>query len=92
MKAGRGGPRRRHRPQRSCVVCRRKQDKRSLTRIVSREHGLLIDGSGKADGRGAYLCSSPACWVDAAGGPALSRALSVTLSAADRQQLLRGRP
>lgn len=92
MKSGRKGERPRHRPQRSCVVCRGKQDKRSLTRIVRREGGLLIDRSGKAEGRGAYLCSTPACWQGAASGTALAHALSVVLNDADRELLLRSSP
>ncbi len=88
----RKGGRPRHRPQRSCVVCRRKMDKRSLTRIVSRPQGLLIDPGGKADGRGAYLCRQSACWEGAARGTALAQALSVKLAEADRRQLLQGIP
>lgn len=90
--ARRGSARPRHRPQRSCVVCRSKQDKRSLTRIVSREDGLLIDPGGKAEGRGAYLCAQAACWEKAATGPVLARALAAELTDEDRQQLLRSKP
>ncbi len=90
--AVRKGGRTRHRPQRSCVVCRRKQDKRSLTRIVKRSEGLLIDPGGKAEGRGAYLCQQSACWEGAANGTALARALSVKLGEADRRRLLLGKP
>ncbi|MDD9956765.1 MAG: YlxR family protein [Anaerolineaceae bacterium] len=88
----RKGGRPRHRPQRSCVVCRRKMDKRCLTRIVSRAQGLLIDPGGKAEGRGAYLCRQSACWESAARGTALARSLSVKLGEADRQRLWQGRP
>lgn len=87
-KAGRA----RRRPQRSCVVCRRKMDKRCLTRIVSRPQGLLIDPGGKAEGRGAYLCEQSSCWESAARGTALARALSVKLAEADRRRLLPGKP
>ena len=90
--ARRRGARPRHRPQRSCVVCRSKQDKRSLTRIVSREGGLLIDPGGKAEGRGAYLCARASCWEKAARGPALASALSAELTDGDRLQLLRASP
>ena len=53
----------RHVPQRTCVVCRRQVDKRRLTRVVrTAESGVLIDPTGKRNGRGAYLCDQPACW------------------------------
>ncbi len=92
MKSRQLGARPRHRPQRSCVVCRSKQDKRALTRIVSREGSLQLDPGGKAEGRGAYLCGQAACWESAANGPALAHALSVELTDVDRLQLLRGKP
>lgn len=63
-----------HRPQRTCVVCREKREKRQLTRLVIVDDKLQVDRSGKANGRGAYLCGKPACW-SAAGRSLLSRAL-----------------
>jgi len=92
MKARRQGGRARHVPQRSCVVCRSRQDKRALTRIVSRNGSLQLDPGGKAEGRGAYLCGQAACWESAASGPFLARALAVRLGDADRLLLLRGKP
>lgn len=45
------------------MVCRQKQDKRFLTRIVrTTDSGVVVDPSGKQNGRGAYLCSQPQCW------------------------------
>lgn len=66
-----GGPtsRARHVPQRTCVVCRRQYDKRRLTRVVRAaptppldDGGVVIDPTGKRNGRGAYLCDQAACW------------------------------
>ncbi|MYA93308.1 MAG: DUF448 domain-containing protein, partial [Chloroflexi bacterium] len=62
-----------HRPQRTCVVCREKRDKVQLTRLVMVRDRLKIDPSGKLNGRGAYLCEKPTCW-SAAGRASLSRA------------------
>lgn len=60
---GRQPARHRHIPQRSCVVCRRQVDKRQLTRIVrTPDSGVVIDPTGKRNGRGAYLCDQVACW------------------------------
>lgn len=64
MVKGKKQPRRpKHIPQRSCIVCRRKVDKRQLTRIVrTAEAGVLVDPTGKLNGRGAYVCDQIVCW------------------------------
>ncbi len=62
-------------PERMCVVCRTHKDKRELLRVVlSKEEGLLIDATGKKNGRGAYICRSAACVDKAEKSGALSRA------------------
>ena len=61
-------------PERMCIVCRTHKDKRDLLRVVlNKEEGLLIDASGKKNGRGAYLCRSVACVDKAEKSGALSR-------------------
>lgn len=53
-------------PQRKCVVCGELKDKKYLLRIVkNKEEGILIDESGKKNGRGAYVCKSKACIEEA---------------------------
>ena len=75
------------RPQRSCVVCRQKTDKRRLTRLVVADDSLQIDATGKMNGRGAYLCDNPSCWASSATGSQLARALRQELSDGDRDYL-----
>lgn len=49
-------------PVRKCVACNERKNKYELIRIVKGEDGsLIIDESGKANGRGAYLCKDPTC-------------------------------
>jgi predicted RNA-binding protein YlxR (DUF448 family) len=49
-------------PMRMCVICREKQEKRSLTRIVRTPEGELVhDPTGKRNGRGAYICAKEEC-------------------------------
>ncbi len=49
-------------PQRMCIACRQMTDKRKLTRLrVTPENTVEIDLTGKKNGRGAYICSSPEC-------------------------------
>lgn len=84
-------PRQRHVPQRTCIACRRTDAKRGLLRLVRIEAGRVeIDPSGKRNGRGAYLCHSPACWEGALKRKGLERALHVeTLHPDDRAALER---
>lgn len=81
-------PRRRHVPQRTCVVCRTERAKRELVRVVRTPGGTIkVDATGKTSGRGAYLCVDPACWHKAVDGQSLDRALKTTLTDEDRALL-----
>ena len=85
----RGRPK--HIPQRTCVVCREKQDKRQLTRVVrTEEEGVVLDLTGKKNGRGAYLCAKPACWATAAQSQILDQALKTDLTQEVRAVLAAG--
>lgn len=77
-----------HRPQRSCVACRQTQTKRDLVRLA-RASGreVRVDESGRAPGRGAYLCRDRVCWERALAGDAIGRALRVRLQPDDRVAL-----
>lgn len=47
---------------RKCVGCGESRPKQELLRIVMTPEGtVMIDHSGKANGRGAYLCDNPVC-------------------------------
>lgn len=87
MSAPRSKGPKRHIPQRTCVVCRRTLGKRELNRIVRTPDGVRYDPTGKQSGRGAYLCSDPACWRRALEHGVLARALKTTLSAEERHTL-----
>ena len=84
--------RRKHVPQRTCIVCHDKRDKRFLVRLVKTVEGLTIDPTGKLAGRGAYLCDRATCWEQAIHGPALGNALRSALTDADRKYLKEARP
>ena len=76
-----------HIPERTCVVCRLKTEKRSLTRVVRGADQLIIDATGKMNGRGAYLCDNPTCWEKAIHSNVLDRALNMTMTEQDRNCL-----
>jgi len=84
--------RRRHIPQRTCVVCRTTADKRSLIRLVRTEDGIQVDPTGKRNGRGAYLCDQRVCWDRALETDILAKALRTTLTDADRERLRDAQP
>ena len=70
-------------PRRTCVVCRSTTAKRTLHRIVRSPAGTVaFDPTGKAAGRGAYLCGQPACLDQAVRRRSVQRALKVTDAAA----------
>lgn len=49
-------------PQRTCMGCNSKRDKRDLIRIVkNKQNEISIDRTGKQEGRGAYLCDDIQC-------------------------------
>ncbi|MDX1688827.1 MAG: YlxR family protein [Candidatus Promineifilaceae bacterium] len=80
-------------PLRTCVACRQKRDKRTLTRIVRSPEGkVAVDPTGKRPGRGAYLCEQPACWDKALHTNLLDRALQTSVSDAEKEALAAYRP
>ncbi len=67
-------------PQRQCMGCRERKEKRELIRVVrSTDGSVFLDFSGKAAGRGAYICPNPECLKKAQKSKALDRSLEVTV-------------
>ena len=80
--------RKKHKPQRTCIACRDTQEKRNLIRVVRTPEGqVVIDPTGKANGRGAYLCQKPACWEKGLQKKLLANALKINLSTTDIEML-----
>ncbi|MDH3674518.1 MAG: YlxR family protein [Anaerolineae bacterium] len=78
----------RHKPQRTCIACRQVKDKRELIRVVRTPAGkIIIDPTGKANGRGAYLCRDSDCYKKALNKEWLARSLTVSLSPIDMAEL-----
>ncbi|MBE6007512.1 MAG: YlxR family protein [Lachnospiraceae bacterium] len=62
-------------PMRTCVGCGTVKPKKELVRIVLTEEGtLLVDRTGRANGRGAYLCDDPECLQRAVKRKSLNKA------------------
>lgn len=49
-------------PMRTCIACREMKPKKEMLRVVKNADGeIFTDPTGKASGRGAYICSSETC-------------------------------
>ena len=80
-------------PTRTCVACRTERQKREFVRIVRAPDGSIgFDSTGRANGRGAYLCSDASCWQAALRKNSIDRALGVKLPAEVRETLAAGVP
>lgn len=67
-------------PQRQCMGCRERKAKRELIRVVRSTDGTVsLDFSGKAPGRGAYICPNTECLKKALRSKSLDRALEVAI-------------
>ena len=67
-------------PQRQCMGCRERREKRAMIRVVRTPEGnVSLDFGGKMNGRGAYICPNPDCLKKALRSKALDRSLEVTI-------------
>ena len=67
-------------PQRQCMGCRERREKRQMIRVVRTPEGNVnLDFSGKMNGRGAYICPNAECLKKALRSKALDRSLEVTI-------------
>ncbi len=71
----------RKQPQRTCMGCNIKKDKKELIRIVKNKSGqITIDKSGKLEGRGAYICDNKECLEKVIKSKRLERVLETQIS------------
>ncbi len=67
-------------PQRTCMGCNTKKEKRELIRIVKNKEGeIKIDRTGKQEGRGAYLCDNIECLEKVIKSKRLERILDIKI-------------
>lgn len=56
------------------------KDKKSMIRVIkTNEDSILIDGTGKKNGRGAYICKSSDCLNKAIKNKGLERSLKMSI-------------
>ncbi len=67
-------------PQRQCMGCRERKNKRDMIRVVRQTDGMVsLDFSGKLNGRGAYVCPSMECLKKCRKTRALERCLEAEI-------------
>lgn len=68
-------------PLRKCVVCNERKEKRELIRVVkNNEDEVFVDTTGKANGRGAYICKNVECLEKAKKSNRLSNTLKIKVT------------
>ena len=66
-------------PMRQCVGCGEMKAKKELLRVLKTENGVLLDATGKKNGRGAYICANTECLKKARKSKGLERSLKVAI-------------
>ena len=67
-------------PLRKCTGCNEMKPKKELVRVLKTpEDEIVLDKTGKKNGRGAYLCNSPECFRKAAKTKGLERSLQIKI-------------
>ena len=75
-------------PQRMCVTCKTRRDKKDLLRIVLNADGTVsYDPTGKASGRGCYLCKDSKCITEEIKAHRISKGLRQKVDPADLQKV-----
>ncbi len=69
-------------PMRMCIACHEMKPKKEMLRIVKPKEGdAFIDHTGKASGRGAYICDNPECIKKLKKGKLLNKTFSAQIPA-----------
>ena len=66
-------------PMRKCTGCGEMKEKRTMMRILKCDEGIVLDTTGKKNGRGAYLCKRTECFLMAVKNKGLERSLKVQI-------------
>lgn len=68
-------------PQRTCMGCNQKKEKKELIRIVKNKNNeISVDRTGKKEGRGAYICDDVNCLDKLIKSKRLERVFEMSIS------------
>ena len=67
-------------PLRQCIGCGEMKSKKEMIRVIKTAGGeILLDATGRKNGRGAYLCPSMECFKKAVKGRGLERSFKMAI-------------
>lgn len=67
-------------PMRKCIGCSEMKSKKELIRVIKTpEDEILLDATGKKNGRGAYVCRSRECLSKAIKNKGLERSFQMAI-------------
>ena len=65
---------------RQCIGCGEMKSKKEMIRVIKTAEGeILLDATGRKNGRGAYLCPSMECFKKAVKGRGLERSFKMAI-------------
>ena len=74
-------------PMRRCIGCMESKPKNTLIRIACHDGKLTVDPTGKAPGRGVYLCRDSKCMAMAKKKKAIQRSLQADVSGEEMDRI-----
>lgn len=67
-------------PLRQCIGCQEMKSKKEMIRVIkTAEDEIMLDATGRRNGRGAYLCPSMECLKKAVKGKGLERSFKMAI-------------
>lgn len=75
-------------PMRKCVGCNNSKPKKELIRIASYEGNITVDVTGRANGRGVYICKNEECLKNAIKRKAFNRAFGMDIDDTQKEILI----
>lgn len=67
-------------PMRQCVGCMEMKNKKEMLRVLkTTEEEIILDSTGKKNGRGAYMCKTKECFEKAYKNKGLERSLKTAI-------------
>lgn len=75
-------------PMRKCIGCQEMKNKKEMMRVLKTPEGeIVIDLTGRKNGRGAYLCFLKECLEKSMKNKGLERSLKTTIPASVYEKL-----
>lgn len=67
-------------PLRQCIGCQEMKSKKEMIRVIkTAEDEIMLDATGRKNGRGAYLCPSMECFKKAVKSKGLERSFKMAI-------------